>query len=163
MSAASLLAELGELGVVVWAEAGRLRYRPRSAVDTELRERLVTHKAELLERLGRGGDHARTDPAPPILNSEPAGNLLERFLGDSTLPAAVFHSRALDMDFILARDEAALAALTEADQALPVIYFAECSELAKLPLRGLRAVLDLRQVFGPSAKLVGVQLQKALR
>ena len=66
------------------------------------------------------------------------------------------HSKALDMDFIVARDEAALAALTDADCRLPVIFFAEAPELAKLPLQGLRALLDLRQVFGPSAQLRSV-------
>ena len=99
---------------------------------------------------------APTDILVPLfLNSERTADslLLDRFLGDSTLPAAVFHSHALDRDFIVARDEDALEALTEVDQALPVIYFVECSELAKLPRKGLRAVLDLRQVFGPSAQL----------
>ena len=69
------------------------------------------------------------------------------------LHAAIVHSKALSRDFILARDESALEALTEADQALPVLFFGDCAELAKLGLDGLAAVLNVREVFGPSATL----------
>ena len=54
-------------GLEVVVEGDRLRYKPRSAVDPELRERLVAHKAELLHRLK--GEAART----PILQSRVLG------------------------------------------------------------------------------------------
>ncbi len=142
-TAAALLVELGQLGVQVWSHGDRLRFRPRSAVDAELRERLAANKAGLLQQLA--------------LNSEPAGDLLERFLTDDSIPAAIFRSRALDRDFVLARGEAALEVLTESDRALPAVYFAECPELAKLPLQGLKALLDLREVLGPGVRLAEVR------
>ena len=100
-----------------------------------------------------------TDLSPPTLNDsrqEGDSPLLELFLADSTLPAAVFHSHALDRDFILARDEAALEALIEADHALPVLFFAEAEKLRRLGLTGLGALLDFRAEFGPGVRLVKV-------
>ena len=92
-------------------------------------------------------------------------DLLELFLGDASIPAAVFHSRALGRDFVLARDEPALEALTEADRVLPVLFFAECPDLLKGGLEGLRgrlgAVLDTRQVFGPAVTVQVVEARDA--
>ena len=48
------------------------------------------------------------------------------FFLTSSIPTAILASHALDRDIILACDESALEALTEADPALPVLFFAEC-------------------------------------
>jgi hypothetical protein len=76
---------------------------------------------------------------------------LDRFLADASVPLAVFHSRRLGRDFVLARDEKALEALTEADRLLPVLFFSDCEKLAGLGSSDLSKVLDVRQLFGPSA------------
>ena len=51
MTAATLLTELYQLGIEVWANGNRLRYKPRSALTAELRARLVDQKADLLRVL----------------------------------------------------------------------------------------------------------------
>ena len=80
---------------------------------------------------------------------------LDRFLDDESLPAAIFHSNALDRDFVLARDPDALvrAELSDHERSLPVIYFDDCPRLSKLGKEGMRCVLDIRSEFGPSVKL----------
>ena len=118
---------------------------------------LLRRTEELIRGLRRlpQDDGPTTDLSPPVLNSEP--DLLEKFLSDDSIPAAVFRSHPLDRNFIFARDQAALAALTEADLALPVLFFGEAEQLAKLGLESLRAVLDFRQEFGPSVALRAVR------
>ena len=97
-------------------------------------------RAELAElvRCGTHGDPARYE-------------LLEGLLEDSTIPAAVFHSRALDRDFVFARDEE--SAESYADRQLPVLYFSEASRMGALGLDGIRALLDFRAEFGPQVRL----------
>ena len=51
MSVNALLAELNELGVVLWAESGRVRFRPLKAVPPELLEAMRAQRAELLAEL----------------------------------------------------------------------------------------------------------------
>ena len=169
MTPAALLAELERRGVELRAVGDRLLYRPIEAIDPELRAALTMHKSAVLAGLrGRikphhaddhhapDGAHEHQDLAPSILNSEPEGDLLDRFLSDDSIPAGIFHSRALDRRFIFARDEAALEALTEVDEGLPVFFFGEAGKLARLGLEGLRVALDLRAQFGPSVALVKV-------
>ena len=57
---------------------------------------------------------------------------------------------------MLARDEEALEALTDADRHLPVIFFADCEKAARLGLEGLRVLLNSREAFGPSVGLEAV-------
>ena len=64
----------------------------------------------------------------------PPDDPLGRFLEDESLPAAICHSQALGRAFVLARDEAALEALTEADRRLPVLYFGEAAKLRHMGL-----------------------------
>ena len=52
-TAASLLDELCQRGILIWRVGNRLRFKPRSAVDPELREQLVRYKPQLLEALNR--------------------------------------------------------------------------------------------------------------
>src|SRR5262245_13723862 len=52
------------------------------------------------------------------------GELFDRFLADASIPFAVFHSRRLGRDFVLARDAQALDASVEPDRRLPVLTFA---------------------------------------
>ena len=64
MSAAELLADLGQLGVQVWAEGDLLRYRsPRGALTPVLLERLRESKQDLLALL-RGPALPRIVPEP---------------------------------------------------------------------------------------------------
>ncbi len=58
---------------------------------------------------------------------------------------------------MLARDEAALDALTEADRTLPVLYFSDCDRGHVLGLEGLRVLLDMRETFGPQVTLQQVK------
>ena len=140
VSGVRLLNELRRRGVEVRAQGDRLLYRPRNAVPGELRERLRVSKNEILSEL-----HSQ------------AGQLLGGFLEDESIPAAVFRSRALGRDFVLARDEAALEALTDADQRLPVLYFEEAAQLRQMGLEGIRALLDFRATFGPEVELRSVR------
>ena len=48
------------------------------------------------------------DAEPGALGESSGSAPLDRFLADTTIPAAIYHSRALDRPFVLARDEAAL-------------------------------------------------------
>ena len=169
MTPAALRAELERRGVVLRAVGDRLLYRPIEAIDPELRAALKMHKSAVLAGLRSGiaapnhadhdhglerGQHDHhEDLAPLTLNSESEGDLLDRFLSDASIPVGIFHSRALDRRFIFARDEAALEALTEADEGLPVLFFGEAEKLSRLGLEGFRAVLDVRAEFGPSVAL----------
>ena len=96
---------------------------------------------------------ARRDELVPLNSAE---GRLERFLADSSIPVTIMHSRALDRPFILARDGADLDALTAEEQALPVIFFSECEQLQHLEPEDLAAILNVRAVFGPSARLVSI-------
>ncbi len=144
MSGIALLDDLRRRGIELRAQGDRLLYRPQGAVPHELRERLRASKNEILSEL-----HSQ------------AGQLLGGFLEDESIPAAVFRSRALGRDFVLARDEAALEALTDADRRLPVLYFGEAAQLCRLGLEGLRALLDFRAEFGPSVELRSVSVPDA--
>ena len=103
-----------------------------------------------------GEEHHPVASAPRSLPSDPAGDQLD-FIEDDSIPAAIFHSRALDRRFVLARDEAALEALTSADRDLPVLYFSDCAHVRALGIKGLRVLLDLRAGFGPSVDLRSVK------
>ena len=109
-------------------------------------------------RIVRSTESRSQDIAPAVLNSEALQalsreDLLDRFLSDSSIPAGIFYSRALDRRFVFARNEAALEALTEADEGLPVLFFNEAEKLSRLGLEGLRVALDLREAFGPAVVL----------
>lgn len=123
--------------------------------------------AVLREIRSRGaGSWQLDESAPSALNADGGGVaqadlLLEQFLEDESIPAAVFHSRALNRRFVLARDEAALEALTEADRALPVLFFGEAEKLRQMGLDGLGALLAFRAEFGPSVELEQVKVADA--
>ena len=121
-------------------------------MSKDLRARLAAHKDEVLRAMQADRSSEGTEEHP--LSSDEG--LLEGFLADSALPAAIFRSRALDRSFVLARDSEALEALTEADQGLPVLFFGECEEARKLGLEGLGVLLDFRAEFGPSVRLAAV-------
>ena len=141
MTAADLFREARSRGVELLESAGELRYRaPRGALTERLRAELSAHREELLDLLSSATELCSPDD-------------VEQVLADATVAAAIFHSRALGRDFVLARDEAALDALTEPDRALPVLFFTECDELAKLGVEGLRAVLEVRAAFGLSTPI----------
>ncbi len=129
------------------------------ALSRRIRTELKLGRPELPQALDPG-DLARQREleglAPSTLNSERRGDLLEGFL-EGDYPAAICHSLALGRDFVLARDEAALEALTEADQRLPVLFFGEAAKLRQMGLEGLRALLDFRAVFGPGVELRSVR------
>ena len=88
-------------------------------------------------------------------------SLLDHFLENDSIPAAIFHSRALNRRFVLARDEAALEALTGPDRKLPVLFFREAVKLRQIGLDGLRALLDFRAEFGPRVELRAVRVPDA--
>src|SRR5215470_4560529 len=67
LTTTELLAHLRGLGVEVWAEDGRLRYRaPVGAIDAALRTELAAREAEVLELL-----RAEQAPRPPRLGALP--------------------------------------------------------------------------------------------
>ena len=72
MNRSSLLAELDELGVQIWAAGDRLRYKPRSAVDPALQQRLAAHKGEILQQL-RSEAHQLPILRPRVLIRSPSG------------------------------------------------------------------------------------------
>ena len=134
MTAASVLARVESLGATVEVRGDKLRVvAPRGALHESDLSALATSKTEVLALL--------------------RGRALDRFLGDASIPLAVFRSRALGRDFAIARDSAALAALTEADQGLPVLTFADCDLLAGLAPSELGAVLDAKRLLGPEVTL----------
>jgi hypothetical protein len=68
MTATALLAEAGQLGVELSATAdGKLRWRCRGELSEDLRQRIATHKTELLALLRGARPPAATQPAaePP--------------------------------------------------------------------------------------------------
>ncbi len=91
--ATALLVELTRRGIELRAHAGRLRFRPPSAMTPELGTRMKAHKSELLAILA-GGD--RTAPAYTAkgrwLQAEPVATDLARwYTGEPSelLPAGV--------------------------------------------------------------------------
>lgn len=112
----------------------------------------------LRSKYGAPGDRGPDCGAPVRAGGDRTrGELFERLLADATIPLAVFHSRRLRRDFVLARDAQALDALTEPDRRLPVLTFADCEKLAGLSARDLAPILDVRAEFGPAAELVAVR------
>jgi hypothetical protein len=83
-------------------------------------------------------------------------DFLDRFLADTSISLAVFHSRRLGCGFVLARGPAALERLADR-QKLPVLYFEDCEKLAGQALGAIRASLELRAEFGPSVELSAVR------
>ncbi len=66
MTVASLLDKLDLLGVQLWAEGGRLRYRaPKGVLTADLREEMLKRRAELLAVLDKK-DLRRVSAPPPI-------------------------------------------------------------------------------------------------
>src|SRR5207247_5360386 len=66
-SAENLIAELERLGITVWAEADRLRYRaPQGSLAPELKQRLTDDKGRLLALLSRADGAWRGARLPPI-------------------------------------------------------------------------------------------------
>jgi len=138
VTAATVLARVESLGAKVEAQGDRLRIvAPRGALCERDLTALASTKTEVLELLR---DRAVT-----------------RFLTDASIPLAVFRSRALGRDFVLARDPSALAALTDADRGLPVLTFGDCEHLAGLSPAELGAVLDAKRLLGPEVTLSEVR------
>ena len=66
-SAENLIAELERVGVTVWAEADRLRYKaPQGSLTPELEQRLTDDKGRLLALLSRADGAWRGARLPPI-------------------------------------------------------------------------------------------------
>jgi hypothetical protein len=64
--AVDLLGTLGQAGVQLWEETGRLRYRaPAGALTPGLRQALSDRRDEVLERLRRDAEPLVPDPAAP--------------------------------------------------------------------------------------------------
>ena len=145
MKADALVASLRSRGVQLYLRDGVVRCRAAAgALDQQTRAVLHERRPEILDLLERerGADvHGR----------------LDRFLSDASLPAAVFHSRALNRGFLLVRDRDNLAVLTEGDQGLPIIFFSEAEKVLEMGLDGVRVLLDFRQTFGPSVELKRVR------
>ena len=156
VSATALLAELRDRGIELRYLGDRILYRPREAVSPDLRAELQKHREEVIALLRQKGI------APPLLNVDQAPEEpdLDRFLEDDSISAALFYSKALDRQFLIVRDEAALAALLEADAKLPVLYFEEAKKLARLGLEGLRVMLDFRAEFGPLVALERAEVSR---
>ena len=123
MSVSHLLAELRSRKIQLTPEPdGKLHYvAPRGAMTDELRAQVAEHRHELIEALVH-------EPTPGA-EVQQGSFSLDRFLADASIPAAIFHSRALGRDFILARDQAALEVLTDEDRGLPVFFFGEAPSL----------------------------------
>lgn len=138
MSAAQVLARIEALGARADVKGGRLRVvAPRGALCEGDRAELSLRKVEILELV--------------------RSRLFDGFLADCSIPFAVFHSHALERDFVLARDASALEALGEPERRLPVLTFADCEKLAGLGATDLALVLNVREAFGPAAELHAVR------
>lgn len=147
MRAADLLVAVERIGARLEARGDALRLvSPRGAVAPELLDHLRAQKAQILRILG--GEQVRTHAGD---------DLFDTFLSDSLIPAAVFRSKALGRDFVLARDESALETLTADDQKLPILYFRDCASARMLGLEGLSALLRVRSAFGPAVTLRAVE------
>lgn len=147
MSAARVLARIEALGARIDVHGDRLRVvAPRGALGEQDLEALAAQKAELLGLLRNQDRRSRASRAR-----------CDRFLEGCSIPFAVFHSRALGRDFVIARDGAALEEISEADRRLPVLTFADCEMLAGLEAHDLAEILDVRAAFGPSAEILAVR------
>ena len=73
MTVSELLAELQQLDITIWADGDRLRLNaPKWAVTPELRAKLSSHKAELIECLQRTNDVAYPSESPIQRRTEDA-------------------------------------------------------------------------------------------
>jgi len=105
----------------------------------------------LYEKYGSDSD------TTPDRHPSHSADLLDGILGSGSVPVAIFHSRALGRDFALASDIPALESMGESDRRVPLLTYAECEKLAGLSAADLNAVLDVREIFGPTAQIVAAR------
>jgi hypothetical protein len=154
-SAESLVADLHRRGVEFRADGDLIRWRaPRGVLGSRELDELAARKPELLELL-RAPEGRRTTTLRPHRDST-AAEPFDRFLADASVLVAVFHSRALDRDFIVAQHRGTLSALTEPDHGLQVLYFADCQSLGG-------ALLDSRAELGLEVALVELRPAAAVQ
>ena len=67
MTAAALLAEAAQFGITLWAENGAVRYRPKTAMPTELAAKLRANRDDVLLALEQASCQANL----PIIASVP--------------------------------------------------------------------------------------------
>ena len=65
MTAAELVQQVRRHGVELVAAGDRIRYRPRTALPTELRAELAAHKPEVLQHLHAEQSRGRWNPLVP--------------------------------------------------------------------------------------------------
>lgn len=100
---------------------------------------------------------ATSDLASPSIGQRQSADLFDDFLRDDPIPLAISPNRALARTIALCSDEAALAALTDAECHLPVLFFRDLTKAQDLGIEGLRVLLDTRQAFGPCVQLRGIR------
>lgn len=102
MSVAELMTDLSRLGIHLEVHGDRLRYSPRSAVTSDLVQRMKDHKSGLMEMLRSD----ETSDAHDSVNAISAWQMaLDRLVGDLDFPSDVIEAlRASDVDW--ADDEA---------------------------------------------------------
>src|SRR6188472_2144184 len=67
-SAKNLIAELRQLGITIWVDNGRLRYKaPQGGLTPELKQRLVDNKDEVLHLLSGSTDVSHESRLPPVV------------------------------------------------------------------------------------------------
>ncbi len=118
----------------------RLEAPSTAEFRTALRER----KAELLELLAAESSEGWSQTLRVGVDGT-ADELWDRLFTDDSVPWAVFHPRMLDRDFVVVRNQAALARLTEEQKRMPLLYLSEA--IGSLPREALRALLVARRVF----------------
>jgi len=154
--AAALLANICARGVEVRVDGSDLVLLAPDGVLSESDVIAIrATKTELVKLIGERSKHRLATRRAGIDGS--AAELLDQFLADAAIPMAVFHSRRLRRDFVIARDVRALESLSEADRRLPVLTFGDCEKLGGLGAADLAAILDVREAFGPSAELSAVR------
>lgn len=147
MTVDSLLAELRKRGVEMVLARDRIRYRPTSKVGPSLLEEMKVHKGQLTKVL------APAIPLSDVLcgvqevdSSELTREALDHTLGEFQEAGRVYEVFATGLDEIV---------LIASDNARPepglhrVIYrAAELIELAGLKPKDLKAVHDVKMIFG---------------
>ncbi len=147
MTAAALVSELRRLGVELKARGDRVLYRPQGSVPARLLGALQMRRDEVLVLLRQRDSFE--EPKLAATSALDDGDLLDV---RRDLLGVRLHSRLLDRELWLARDERAAAKLTAEFPRMPVLTFAEVRHLEGKPTELLQAILDTKTVF-PDARL----------
>ncbi len=151
MTATELLSRLEALHVELVPAGDRIRFRPASAVSSELRAEIRAYKPELIRMLGSPSETRAlaaalpggvTDAGPSLRVEDVCAMPLDEF-ARAQLVVEV-HSRILEETVVFASDNA----VVDPAERRPVYRAAELKLLARVDPQSLRVIHEVKKTFG---------------